>query len=209
MVAMTTPTRSRRAFWGDVRFLIGIALIALSISGVWFLISSSDHAAPVLQASRTITQGEALASSDFQVVDVGLGALSTDYLAPQDLKPGQVAARTVAEGELVPLAAVGDAEDMRTTTVVIDSDTRVPESLAAGSVVELWHAPPLDEGRSHDVPRILVADAIVLEVRESDGMLSTSGVTVEVVIDRADVADVLTAVTGGSVISVVPVGSGS
>lgn len=209
MFAMTTPSRPRRAFWGDVRFLIGIALIALSISGVWLIVSSSDHTAPVLQATRTITQGEALVSSDFQVVEVGLGALADDYLAPQDLKAGRVAARTVAEGELIPLSAIGDAADSRTTTIVVESGTPVPEEVAAGAVVELWQAPPRDDGRTFDAPRILVADVIVRDVRESDGMLAESGVVVEVVIDRADVADVLAAVTGGSALSVVPVGSRS
>ncbi|MCK2036366.1 hypothetical protein KZC51_09475 [Microbacterium sp. SSW1-49] len=206
---MTTPSRPRRAFWGDVRFLIGIALIVLSISGVWLIVSSSDRTAPALQATRTITQGEALVSGDFQVVEVGLGPLGDDYVTPQDLAPGRVAARTVVAGELIPVSAVGDADDNRTTTIVVESATAVPDEVMAGAVVELWHAPPREDGRTFDVPRILVADVIVRDVREPDGVLAQSGVAVEVVIDRADVADVLGAVTGGSALSVVPVGSGS
>jgi hypothetical protein len=209
MFAMTTPSRPRRAFWGDVRFLIGIALIALSITGVWLIVSSSDHTAPALQATRTITQGEVLVSGDFQVVEVGLGTLADDYLSPQELTPGHVAARTVSEGELIPVSAVGDADDSRTTTIVVESGTAVPDEVVAGAVVELWYAPARDDGRTFDPPRILVADVVVRDVREPDGMLAESGVSVEVVIDRADVADVLAAVTGGSALSVVPMGSGS
>jgi len=74
-------------------------------------------------------------------------------------------------------------------------------------VVELWQAPPLDDGRTHDAPRILVADAIVSDVVESDGMLAADTVGVEVVVDRTDVADVLAAITGGSLLSVVPAGA--
>lgn len=206
---MTSFPRSRRAFWGDVRFLIGLLLVAASIAGVWLVLSSSGRTTPVLQASRTIVQGEALVSGDFQVVEVGLGALTDGYLAPQDLVPGQVAARTVAEGELVPVSAAADGEDSRSTTIVIESSTGIPTGVSHGTVVELWHAPPLEDGRAHDAPRILVADVTVAAVVESDGMLSTEGATVEVVIDRADVADVLAAITGGSVLSVVPTGSSS
>ncbi|WEK62743.1 MAG: hypothetical protein P0Y60_08470 [Candidatus Microbacterium colombiense] len=206
---MTVPSRPRRAFWGDVRFLIGIALVVLSIAGVWLIVSSSDHAAPALQATRTITQGEALVSSDFQAVDVGLGLLADDYLSPQDLKPGQVAARTIASGELMPESAVGDADDNRSTSIVVESSTRIPDDVDAGTVVELWQAPPLDDGRTYDTPRILVADVTVRDVLEEDGMLGDSGAAVELVIDRADVAEVLAAVTGGSVLSVVPVGGRS
>lgn len=202
---MATPSRPRRAFWGDARFLIGIVLVALSIGGVWFIVSASDDATPVLQASRTITKGETLTSADFRVVEVGLGALTDDYLGPQDLKPGQVASRTVQKGEIVPVAVAAPADADRSTTIVVESSTGIPEDVEPGTVVELWHAPPLDDGRSYDAPRILVADVIVRTVLENDGVLADAGTQVEIVIDRADVADVLAAVTGGSALSVVPV----
>lgn len=206
---MTFLSRPRRAFWGDIRFVIGIVLVALSIAGVWLIVSSAGRTTPVLQANRTIVQGEALVSGDFQVVEVGLGQLTEDYLAPQDLEPGLVAARTLTEGELVPMTALSDADAGRTTTVVIESSTGIPAGVEAGTVVELWQAPVLEDGRSHDVPRILVGDVIVSSVIEQEGMLSSDATTVEVVIDRSDVADVLAAITGGSVLSVVPVGSTS
>ena len=206
---MTTQTRPRRAFLGDVRFLIGIVLVALSIVGVWLIVSSAGHTTPVLQANRTIVAGEALISGDFQVVEVNLGAIDDAYLAPQDLEPGQVAARTLTEGELVPSAAAADAASSRTTTIVVESSTGIPEDVAPGTVVELWHAPPLDDDRSYDAPRILLTDAVVAAIVKTDGMLAGSNAGVEVVIDRSDVADVLAAITGGSVLSLVPVGVGS
>lgn len=206
---MASLSRSRRAFWGDVRFLVGIALVALSIAGVWLIVAAADDASPVLRAHRTITQGEVLSSDDFQAVEAGLGVLSDDYLAPEDLEPGQVAARTITEGELVPRAALTTAERTRTTTVVIESSIGVPEDVQAGSVVEVWSAPPLDDGRAFDVPRILVADAVVRDVLQPDGVLADTGTGLEVVIDRADVAEVLAALTGGAALSVVPVESGA
>lgn len=205
---MAVLSRPRRAFWGDARFLIGIALVLLSITGVWLIVSTSDDLRPVLQATRTITEGEALDSGDFQVVEVGLGALTDDYLGPQDLAPGQIAARSLQKGEIVPDAAVAKATESRSTTIVIESSTGIPEDVEAGAVVEVWHAPPLENERTYDAPRILVADVIVRTVLEDDDMLADAGTRVELVIERADVADVLTAVTGGSVLSVVPVRSG-
>lgn len=206
---MASLSRSRRAFWGDVRFLVGIGLVALSIAGVWLIVAAADDASPVLRAHRTITQGEVLSSDDFQAVEAGLGVLADDYLAPEDLEPGQVAARTIAEGELVPRAALTTAERTRTTTVVIESSIGVPEDVQAGSVVEVWSAPPLEDGRAFDVPRILVADAVVRDVLQPEGVLADTGTGLEVVIDRADVAEVLAALTGGAALSVVPVESGA
>lgn len=206
-MAMTSLTRSRRAFWGDVRFLIGIALVVISIAGVWAIVSSSGRTTPVLQAHRTIVEGEALSSADFQAVDVSLGALTDDYLAPQDLKPGEVAARTLAEGELVPATAIATAESSRRTTIVVESGTGIPEDVSAGTLVDLWQAPPLPDGRGFDVPRALVSDVVIGTVVEAEGMLASDTAMVEVVIDRADVADVLAAITGGAALSVVPIGA--
>ncbi|WP_336645158.1 hypothetical protein [Microbacterium sp. USHLN186] len=202
------PARGRRPFFGDVRFLIGVALVVVSVVGVWMLVSSSRSTTPVLQATRTVLPGESISAAELQVVEVGLGSTAEAYLAPQTLEPGAVATRTLVEGELVPLSAVGAADDMRSTTVVVSS-TAVPADVVPGTVVELWHAPPREDGRAFDEPRILVADAVVAAVAEEEGMLTGERTKVELVVDRADVADVLAAITGGDAISLVPTGARS
>ncbi|UNK69682.1 SAF domain-containing protein [Microbacterium sp. H1-D42] len=203
-----THSRARRPVFGDIRFVIGIVLVIASVAGVWLLVSSSRQTAPVLQATRTIVLGEPISSDDLQVVDVGLGALTDTYLAPQDLAPGSIATRTLADGELVPRSAVGTTEQARTTTVVVSS-TATPAGMSAGTVVEVWHAPLSKDGRSFEDPRILVGDAVVVKVAEADGMLAQTRTDVELAIDRGDVADVLAAITGGDAISLVPAGGGS
>lgn len=206
---MTSPPRARRAFWSDIRFLIGIALVVLSIAGVWLIVSSARQTTPILQADRTITQGEALVSDDFRVVEVSLGTIGDGYLAPQDLQPGMVAARTLSDGELVPFTATGDAQSTRTTSIVVESSVGIPESVAVGTPVELWFAPPVSEGEGFDAPRILAADVVVGSIPEADGVLAQRIAALELVIDRADVADVLAAITSGAALSVVPLGSSS
>jgi len=201
-------SRARRPFFGDLRFLVGLVLVVVSIAGVWLLVSSSRQTTPILQATRTILPGENIDSADFQIVEVGLGALAGTYLAPQDVDPHSIATRTLPEGELVPLSAIGDQDSARTTTVVVSS-TALPEGVRAGTVVELWHSPLKDDGKTLDAPRVLVGDAVVAAVAEADGMLSQSRTDVEVVIDRSEVADVLAAIASGSVVSIIPAGAGS
>lgn len=201
-------SRAHRPFFGDLRFVIGLVLIAASVAGVWLLVSSSRQTTPVLQATRTVLAGETISSAELQVVELGLGSLTDSYLAPQSLEPGAVAVRTLTAGELVPLAAVGEPDELRTTSVVIGS-TAVPAEVTAGTPVELWHAPPVDDGRAFEEPRILVGDAVVAAVAEEEGMLAGSRTDVEVIVDRADVAEVLAAITGGDAISLVPAGAGS
>lgn len=204
---MTSTARPKRAFWNDARFLIGVALVIISVVGVWLLVSTARHTTPVLQASRTIVQGEPLTSADFHVIDVSLGTVTGDYLAPQDLQSGLIAARTVSEGELMPDTATAAADSARTTTLVVQSSVGIPADVDAGTIIELWQSPPTADGRSFDAPRLLIADAIVVGIVESTGMVADARDTIEIVIDRADVADVLAAITGGSSLSVVPVGA--
>lgn len=203
---MNTSVRPAHAFWSDVRFFIGIALVAASIAAVWFIVTSARETAPTLQTTRTIVVGEVLTSADFRTVDVGLGVLADDYLTPAELAPGLIATRTIPAGELLPRTATAPADSARTTTVVIDSAAAVPESIEAGSLVELWSAAPQADARGFETPAVLVSAATVAAVIPAQGMMSRGGTTLEIVIDRSEVGAVLAAITDGSVLSVVPVG---
>jgi hypothetical protein len=198
---MATPPRSRRPLRGDLRLLVGVVLVVVSVAGVWLIVTAADRATPVLRAARTITPGEPVRSEDLQVVDVGLGVLEGEYLRPGDLRAGQVASRTLPEGEMVPRSALIDESHVHTTTIVVESSTGIPASVGAGTEIEIWAAPPLEDGRSYDVPRLLVDDVVVRSVLEPEGMLADTIAQAEVVVDRDDVADLLAAVTGGSALS--------
>lgn len=202
---MSSSARPARSFWGDIRFLIGIALVTASIGAVWLIVTTSRTTSPALQSARTILVGEVLTTADLRTVQVGLGVLTDDYLTPEGLASGIIATRTIAAGELVPRAATAPAASARVTTVVVDSAAAVPEAIAAGTVVDLWVAPLIADTRTYDTPRVLVERATVAKVVAAQGMLSSSGTTLELVIERSDVAAVLAAITDGSVLSVVPV----
>jgi hypothetical protein len=204
---MTTADSVRpraRAFWADVRFLLGIVLILVSIAGTWAVVAAARQTEPVFAAARTLVSGETVTTGDLRVVEVALGGAAASYLAPGTLEPGAVVARTIGEGELVPLAAVGPAGGARTTTVVVRSTGDVPAAVATGSVVEVWSAAQRERGQ-YDAPRILVPDAIVLSVTREQSVMGGSGSALELVIDRADVAATLAAIADGSSLSVVPV----
>lgn len=190
-----------------MRFVIGLALIAASIAGVWAVVSSAGATSPVYQTTRTIVEGEVLTADDLRIVEANLGTLADDYVSPATLRSGVVAARTVGEGELVPRSVLADADASRATTIVISNSTGVPTDVVAGTVVELWETPePSDDGTSV-TPRILVGDAIVHSLVEDDGVLANGPTGVELVVERGAVTDVLAAMAGGASLSIVPVGT--
>ncbi len=204
MAVLDVIARSRpRPFWSDVRFLLGIVLIVASVAGVWLVVSAARQTVPVFAAARTIVPGEVVSAADLEVVEVALGRVGEAYATPGSLDQDAVATRTIAAGELVPSDAVGDARRAATTSVVMRSATDVPASVRAGTVVDVWVAPPLERG-VFDAPRILVAGATVASTARDESMLGGGQVSLELVIDRADVAAVLTALSDGSALSVVP-----
>ncbi|MDZ8171103.1 SAF domain-containing protein [Microbacterium xanthum] len=202
-MSSSASARARRAPWVDVRFLLGIVLVVASIVGVWFVVSAARQTTPAIAAARTLIPGDVIAATDVRVVEVALGALGESYLRPDDLAIGAIATRTVAAGELVPYDAVGAGEDAATTVVVLHSSTDVPASVDTGSVVEVWAAPLLERG-VHDTPSILVPDATVVSVARDEAVVGRDEVALEVVIPRADVSAVLTAMSDESALSVVP-----
>ncbi|MET0673754.1 MAG: SAF domain-containing protein [Microbacterium pygmaeum] len=197
------PVRARpRAFWADMRFFLGIVLVAASVAGVWFVVSASRQTVPVFAAARTIVPGEAVSGDDMRVVDVALGQVGGAYLDADALTDGLVAVRTIESGELVPQSAVGDAAAAHTTSVVLRSAVDVPGSVEAGTVVEVWAAPQIEGG--YDEPRILVADATVVSVTRDDSMIGAGSAALELVIARSEVAAMLAAMADESALSVVP-----
>ncbi len=192
-----------RAFWADARFLLGIVLVVASVAGVWFVVAASRQTVPVFAATRTIVPGQVVTGDDVRLVEVALGQLTDTYLRSGGLADGVVATRTIESGELVPESAVGAADDARTASVVLRSASDVPSTVDAGTVVEVWAAPLVERG-VYDVPRILVADAIVVTVTRDDSMIGGGSAALEVVIPRADVALTLAAMADGSSLSIVP-----
>ncbi len=204
-MSASDPARPR-AFWSDVRFLLGVVLVVVSMAGVWMVVAAARQSEPVFAAARTIVGGEELSTEDLRVVEVALGQAHEAYAAPGALEPGSVATRTINAGELIPVSAVVSEHGARTTTIVVRSSTPVPASVESGTSVEVWAAPLLERG-VFDEPRVIVPQATVAAVREEDAVMAGSESTLELVVDRGDVATALAAVAGGDALSVVPTGS--
>ncbi|GAA1467457.1 SAF domain-containing protein [Microbacterium thalassium] len=200
-----TPLRPARA---DLRLVLGLVLIAASVAGVWLVVTASRQTEPVFATVRTLVPGDPITAADVRAVEVGLGQVAGAYLGADDLTEGLIATRTVGEGELLARDAVGPDSAIRTTHVVVRSSVDVPASVGTGSTVEVWSAPLLEPGR-YDVPRILLADAIVVSVEHDDSAIGAAGATLEIIITRSDVAATLAAMADGAAISVVPVAGSS
>lgn len=207
MTTSVTPPRPRPT-WREPRFLLGLLLVIASVAGVAGLIAASDRSVEVYAARHALAAGDAVSSSDLVGVRVRLGKATSAYLASAP-EPGTVVTRTIAEGELVPVGALGSASAQRETSVMISLGAELPASVVVGSTVDVWAAAATGQatgGAKYEAPRVLVPSGTVVRVVHDTGLGSGGGVAVEVRVPKDATADLLESIANGDAISVLPAG---
>ncbi|MFB6609544.1 SAF domain-containing protein [Agromyces sp. NPDC056379] len=203
MMARRPRRGERGALRLDPRLIIGMVLIAGSTFGVWSLVSGLDDGVEVYAARDTLTPGTTVTADDLATESVRLGGSATHYLAVGELpEGGLVVARTIEAGELVPDAAVDETDRTGLATVVVPSRGPLPSDVAAGTRVDVWTAKEAERG--YEPPTVLVSDAEIGGVIEAEGMVSTGGTSVELLVPREKVAALLGALASGDAIDLVP-----
>ena len=203
------PSRSgtgRPRFWLDVRFVLGLLLVLGSVGGVVVIVSSAERTVAVYAAAGPLAAGDVITADQLTTVDVRLGGAGDLYLAGGQLpEDGAMITRSIAEGELLPVAAVGAPTSIRDASIVIRTASELPRGVAAGSVVDLWSAAEEESGRFAP-PAVLVASATVVRTVESTGLIVDSDArAVEVLVPKTAVARVLQAIANSDAMSIVPV----
>ena len=191
-----------RRTWMDPRLAIGVVLVLASLAGVWLVVQQSSRTEAAWSATRTLLPGETIAAGDVQQVAVRMPQSEARYLDGSVDPLGLVVAASVGEGEVLPLRAVGQAASADRAAVVIDVDGALPRAIRAGALVDVWTAPPTDEGFA--APSVLVDDAIVVGVLEDEGLLASAGRQLELLVPLDQTAPLLEAMSNEHALSVVP-----
>ncbi|WP_166981123.1 hypothetical protein [Paramicrobacterium fandaimingii] len=195
---------TRRRFWFDPRFIIGLVLVIISVTGVWLVVDSQDQTVPVYAAAATLPAGAHVMTDDLTLSRVSLGSLDGRYIREGELPEGDlVTVRTVGDGELIPASAIADAAASAVAPVVIDITGELPESVAVGARVDIWAAAP-NEQNGFGQPTVIVDGAVVARVVTDDAMVGQQSTSVEILIPKGDVATVLSAQANGHALSIVP-----
>lgn len=191
MGATAPVMRLRRPRWRDPRLIVGIVLVVASVLMGALLVSRLSETTPVLIAKGPIAPGDPLDADTLTTVELRLGDQKELYVGSLDAVPeGAVASRAVQAGEMLPVSAVGQPEDVALRPVVIPVDASVAESVVPGATVELWHTSPAPQDGGSGEARLLVEEAIVRRVDEGSS-LGMRSMSVEVLVPQESVAEVL------------------
>ncbi len=205
--ALPASERTPRSFWFDPRFAIGIGLVAVSVIGVLAIVATSNTSVQVLSAKTALSPGDRVDRSDLESRSVRLGTVEAKYLAQADVPAsGFVATRAVSAGELVPRSALGTLAGVTVASIVVQISGELPQSVGAGSVVDLWSARQVDNN-SFGPPSVLVPSATIVRVIRPEGIISNSGrQSVEILVPRTRTAALLEALANSDSLSLVPTG---
>jgi hypothetical protein len=190
----------------DPRFVVGIVLIFASVIGVVALVKSANASTIVYSARSTLTPGQHVRASDLAATSVRAGGVDKLYLQADDIPSGGVVVnRVVTAGELVPVAAVGSRAESKLTSVVVTVTTPLPQSVVAGTRVDVWAARQQEDG-GFAAPRVIATSALVVRIATDKGVISSnSEPSVELLVKRSSTPSILEDIANGAAISVLPV----
>jgi hypothetical protein len=201
-----TARNTRRRFWFDPRFAIGLALVVSAVGGVYLIVSAGDRTTAVFTARSALAVGDRVEASDLVATQVRLGGTGDLYVTPDRLPDdGLVVTRTIAAGELVPVSAVGRSAGTEVTSVVVELTSALAANIGPGSVVDVWSARKADQN-AFGPPTVLVDQAAVVRLVEPTGLVAGGGIrALEILVPKGDVAAVLESIANRDAIAVVPV----
>ncbi|MDQ4138153.1 MAG: hypothetical protein M3116_04825 [Actinomycetota bacterium] len=197
--------RPRRRFGIDPRLVVGAVLVAASVAGVSWIVSSADRTVAVYSAKTALYPGDRIFASDLAIARVRLGSGEARYLTVTDLPTdGAVISRMVGQGELLPAAAIGAADGSSLAPLVVGLSGPLSAAASPGAAVDLWAAKRLDSVR-FGPPAVLVPGATIVRVVEEEGLVADAGIAIEVLVPRASVARLLEALANEDAVAAVPV----
>ncbi len=203
-----TASRLRRPSWRDPRLLIGLVLLLTSVALGARVVALADHTEPVYAARSTLATGTPLTPDVLTVVRLRLTGSKAAYLdARQPLPPGHVLVRPVGAGEIVSLASIASAGQLRLRPVSIPFDGDLPRGLGAGGVVDLWASAKRrdDAGGGYHQPEEIARKVEIFDVRAPGTGLSASRTgSVEVLLSSEELAPVLDALANQARLVVLP-----
>lgn len=189
--ATAAMMRLRAPRWKDPRLIVGIVLVVASVLMGAVLVSRLSETTSVLVARSAIVPGDPISTDDLVAVELRLGEHTDQYLGGVDAVPeGSVALRTIQAGELVPMSAIGQSDEVQLRPVVIPVDAAVAESVVPGATVELWRTAPTTKDGAEVRAEMLVPDAVVRRIDEGS-TLGMQEMSVEVLVPRDSLAEVL------------------
>lgn len=204
-----TPAEARRIRppgWRDPRLLIGLLLVALSVTGVVALVQTVDERQGYWAASTDIVPGAQVTAEDFHIVQASMSESSDHYwVADQELPTEFLVSSTILQGELLTQRQVAESDPDGRQQVGVRVSEDMPASVTTGSRVDVWVAAAREDGRGYEEPTKMISNAEVTGTdTNTSAFAAANTTTVYVMLAQDAVPQVLDAQANDAKIALVP-----
>jgi hypothetical protein len=205
-----SAARLTRARWLDARLLTGLLLVLVSVVVGAKVFADADQRVRVWSVTHDLGADTPLSDDDLEATSVNLDDATGRYLAASEDLDGLVLNRPVGRGELLPVTAVGRPGAAEQRRIVIEVDRFGVAGLDKGQVVDVYVVRETPSGEPPAKPELVLDRVTVGEDVKSGGSAFGGGGSkagVSLLVDGADVPDLIDAVAHGDVYLVqVPAG---
>jgi hypothetical protein len=135
-LASPSARRLRQPSWLDLRLLVGILLVLISVLVGAKVVASADRSVQVWAMTRDVSAGTTLGTADLRPARVRLFDNAGAYLRLVQSPAGRTVTRTVRAGELLPRSAVVVAPPGAIVSIPVPPGNA--PGLARGQLIDVW-----------------------------------------------------------------------
>jgi SAF domain-containing protein len=157
------PRRITRPSWLDLRLIVGVGLVLVSMISVSWLLTRVDQRQPVWAVKRAVAAGTTLSREHLAVVRVQLAASSDRYVSAAESVIGKTVRHDLSSGELIARADVVTPTEGVVVALPLAAE-RAPR-ISAGERITVWLSTKSCRGS------VLLSGVPVQDVRASNGAL--------------------------------------
>ncbi|MFM6971329.1 MAG: SAF domain-containing protein [Rhodoluna sp.] len=182
--------------------MLALALFAATAVGLNYLIAKNNHTDEYLVATHDMAAGTAIGVADLKVIQVNLAESANQYIAAADKPSAAYLLGPVRAGQLISRSMLANSIIDERVPIVVTPAMSVPESMIAGSSVDLWVTPVI-ENNSFGEPFALVMGAEVAARVENKEMFASETPKIELWVPLEAVSPVLSSIARGDSISLI------
>lgn len=181
-VGASPPARRiRQTSWLDLRVILGIVLVLVSVVLGARVVSAADASVQVWAVSHDLAAGTTLAGDDVRPVRVRLLNDADRYVRATAPLAGRTLTRPVGAGELLPSAALTSSPAGRVISVPVPL-LHAPDSLRRGQLIDVFATTKSTSGTATSTTERVLAGVPVQAVRAPRSGLSGAGAEYAVLI---------------------------
>jgi hypothetical protein len=194
-------TRLKAPSWLDGRLVVGVMLVLLSVVVGAKIIASSDRYDVIWAASRAVAPGTTLTKADLVRVKVRFKDHGAAYIAADGPTPaGRATIQALAEGQLIPVAAVPAAAPAQVRLVTIPvAKLHMPKGSDLHGVQVDLYVTPKSAGGVQSGPQLVLAAVTIADTITDSSLGGSGGSGVVLSVPLAYVDAVVAAAQNGAV----------